>query len=69
MGESDWSDLFGAFFDKVDWSDEEKDEFVIDFYHMDKDERSDVVSEMLEVIVGECMEEFEMLVPNGIYLN
>ena len=67
---NDWNDLFGAYFDKVNMDDSEKEEFVMDFYHMNKEGRSEMVDEMLEVIVGdgECME-FEMLIPSNEYLN
>ena len=67
---NDWNDLFGAYFDKVNMDDSEKEEFIMDFYHMNKEGRSEMVDEMLEVIVGdgECME-FEMLIPSNEYLN
>jgi hypothetical protein len=47
---SDWNDLFGAFFDKVDMDDNEKEEFIMDFYHMNKEERNDMIGEMAEII-------------------
>ena len=67
---NDWNDLFGAYFDKVNMDDSEKEEFIMDFYHMNNEGRSEMVDEMLEVIVGdgECME-FEMLIPSNEYLN
>ena len=56
---SDWNDLFGAFFDKVDMDDNEKEEFIMDFYHMNKEERNDMVEEMLEIIVADMEDDFE----------
>ena len=56
---SDWNDLFGAFFDKVDMEDNEKEEFIMDFYHMNKEERNDMVEEMLEIIVADMEDDFE----------
>ena len=56
---SDWNDLFGAFFDKVDMDDNEKEEFIMDFYHMNQDERNDMIEEMLEIIVADMEDDFE----------
>ena len=57
MNDWNWSDLFGAFFDKVDMNDNEKEQFVEDFYNMNQDERNDMVREMAEVIVGDMVED------------
>lgn len=53
MNDWDWSDLFGAFFDRLDMDDEKKEEFVEDFYNMNQDERNIMIEVMAEVIVGD----------------
>ena len=57
MEDANWNDLFGAFFDKVEMTDQEKEEFIMDFYHMDDGERSTMIEVMAEVIVGDMDED------------